>query len=106
MLYHEKCFDRFILNFSFLALAPPCGDSTSFEFSPCKDRLSELWVNMIEQFFRRRLKCEKLTDDGCQVIACLSFYLFVCVCCHVFNSWCEKLMRAYVGITYLCTDFK
>jgi hypothetical protein len=39
---------------------------------------------MIEQFFRRRLKCEKLTDDGRQVIACLSFYLFVCVCAVMF----------------------
>jgi hypothetical protein len=26
-------------------------------------------VHMVEGFQRRRLKCEKLTDDGCQVMA-------------------------------------
>ena len=33
------------------------------------DASSQVSVHMAEGFQRRRLKCEKLTDDGCQVLA-------------------------------------
>jgi hypothetical protein len=35
---------------------------------PCIDASYQISVHMAEGFQRRRLKCEKLTDDGCQVM--------------------------------------
>ena len=36
---------------------------------PAIDASYQVSVNLSEGFQRRRLKCEKLTDDGCQVMA-------------------------------------
>jgi hypothetical protein len=36
---------------------------------PFIDASYQVSVHMVEGIQRRRLKCEKLTDDGCQVIA-------------------------------------
>ena len=36
---------------------------------PSIDASYQVSVQMAEGFQRRRLKCEKLTDDGCQVMA-------------------------------------
>jgi hypothetical protein len=36
---------------------------------PSIDASYQVSVHMAEGFQRRRLKCEKLTDDGCQVMA-------------------------------------
>jgi hypothetical protein len=33
------------------------------------DKMSNLSLHLAERFQRRRLKCEKLTDDGRQVMA-------------------------------------
>jgi hypothetical protein len=35
----------------------------------CIDASYQVSVHLAEGFQRRRLKCEKLTDDGCQVMA-------------------------------------
>ena len=36
---------------------------------PSKDASYQVSVHLAKRFQRRRLKCEKLTDDGCQVMA-------------------------------------
>jgi hypothetical protein len=36
---------------------------------PSIDASYQVSVHLTEGFQRRRLKCEKLTDDGCQVMA-------------------------------------
>ena len=36
---------------------------------PYMDASYQVSVHLAEGFQRRRLKCEKLTDDGCQVMA-------------------------------------
>ena len=36
---------------------------------PSIDASYQVSVHLAEGFQRRRLKCEKLTDDGCQVMA-------------------------------------
>ena len=36
---------------------------------PSIDAYYQVSVHLTEGFQRRRLKCEKLTDDGCQVMA-------------------------------------
>jgi hypothetical protein len=36
---------------------------------PSIDVSYQVSVNLAEGFQRKRLKCEKLTDDGCQVMA-------------------------------------
>jgi hypothetical protein len=36
---------------------------------PSIDASYQVSVHLAEGFQRRRLKCEKLTDDGCQVVA-------------------------------------
>jgi hypothetical protein len=36
---------------------------------PYIDASYQISVHLAEGFQRRRLKCEKLTDDGCQVMA-------------------------------------
>jgi hypothetical protein len=36
---------------------------------PSIDASYHVSVHLAERFQRRRLKCEKLTDDGCQVMA-------------------------------------
>jgi hypothetical protein len=36
---------------------------------PSIDASYQISVHLAEGFQRRRLKCEKLTDDGCQVMA-------------------------------------
>jgi hypothetical protein len=36
---------------------------------PSIDASYQVSVHLAEEFQRRRLKCEKLTDDGCQVMA-------------------------------------
>jgi hypothetical protein len=36
---------------------------------PSIDASYQVSVHLVEGFQRRRLKCEKLTDDGCQVMA-------------------------------------
>jgi hypothetical protein len=36
---------------------------------PSRDASYQVSVHLAEGFQRRRLKCEKLTDDGCQVMA-------------------------------------
>ena len=36
---------------------------------PSVDASYQVSVHLAERFQRRRLKCEKLTDDGCQVMA-------------------------------------
>jgi hypothetical protein len=36
---------------------------------PSIDAFYQVSVHLAEGFQRRRLKCEKLTDDGCQVMA-------------------------------------
>jgi hypothetical protein len=34
-----------------------------------KDHLCQVWFKLAKQFYRRRLKYGKVTDDRCQVIA-------------------------------------
>jgi hypothetical protein len=36
---------------------------------PSIDASYQVSVHLVEGFQRRRLKCEKLTDNGCQVLA-------------------------------------
>jgi hypothetical protein len=36
---------------------------------PSIDAFYQVSLHLAERFQRRRLKCEKLTDDGCQVMA-------------------------------------
>jgi hypothetical protein len=42
---------------------------TDFYRGPSIDVSYQVSVHLAEGFQRRRLKCEKLTDDGCQVMA-------------------------------------
>ena len=42
---------------------------SKFYRGPSIDASYQMLVHLAEGFQRRRLKCEKLTDDGCQVIA-------------------------------------
>jgi hypothetical protein len=41
----------------------------NFESDPPKDHPCQVCFNLVEGFQRGRLKCEKLTDDGHQVMA-------------------------------------
>jgi hypothetical protein len=36
----------------------------NFERDPPRDHPCQVWFNLVQRFQRRRLKCEKLTDDG------------------------------------------
>jgi hypothetical protein len=42
---------------------------TNLYKGPSIDASYQVSVNLAEGFQRRRLKCEKLTDNGCQVMA-------------------------------------
>ena len=45
------------------------GKMSSLYKGPSIDASYQVSAHLIEGFQRRRLKCEKLTDDGCQVMA-------------------------------------
>jgi hypothetical protein len=45
------------------------GQNEQFYKGPSRDASYQVSVHLAEGFQRRRLKCEKLTDDGCQVMA-------------------------------------
>jgi hypothetical protein len=45
------------------------GQNEHFHRGPSIDASYQISVHLAEGFQRRRLKCEKLTDDGRQVIA-------------------------------------
>jgi hypothetical protein len=47
---------------------------------PSIDASYQVSVHLAEGFQRRRLKCEKLTDDGLQVIAKARQFMFMIVC--------------------------
>ena len=44
-------------------------EMSSLYREPSRDASYQVSVHLAEGFQRRRLKCEKLTDDGCQVMA-------------------------------------
>jgi hypothetical protein len=44
-------------------------DMSNLYRGPSTDASYQVSVPLAEAFQRRRLKCEKLTDDGCQVMA-------------------------------------
>jgi hypothetical protein len=81
MLYHEKCFDRFILNFSFLALAN----------SPSLWRFNFIWIFSLQgppqrtlgqydwAVFQKKIKMWKV-NRWWTPSDCMSFILLICVC--------------------------
>ena len=44
-------------------------NNRSEQKGPSIDASYQISVHLAKRFQRRRLKCEKLTDDGCQVMA-------------------------------------
>ena len=42
---------------------------SNLQRGPCIDAAYQVLLHLAEEFQRRRLKCEKLTDDRCQVMA-------------------------------------
>jgi len=47
---------------------------------PLNEHTSQVWLQWVLWFQRRRLKCEKLTDDGCKVMTIA----------HMAHSWANN----------------
>ena len=52
------------------------GKMSNLYKGPSIDASYQVSVHLAEGFQRRRLKCEKLTDDGCQVMMAKAHFAF------------------------------